>query len=154
MAIKLSKEVIDLINKKGSVKILATIDEQGIAQADEKEYLEVTKDGYIRYLELLETARSYKNFTRSLWFNQKISITIIGENKESYKIIGRPDRIYVCGEAYEEQYKRIRNELGDVDLAAICIVEPEEIYDVTLSRNILTQDIEYPIFKHLDRILK
>ena len=154
MAIKLSKEVIDLINKKGSVKILATIDEQGIAQADEKEYLEVTKDGYIRYLELLETARSYKNFTRSLWFNQKISITIIGENKESYKIIGKPDRIYVSGDVYEEQYKWIRNELGDVDLAAICIVEPEEIYDVTLSRNILTQDIEYPIFKHLDRILK
>jgi len=154
MAIKLSKEVIDLINKKGSVKILATIDEQGIAQADEKEYLEVTKDGYIRYLELLETARSYKNFTRSLWFNQKISITIIGENKESYKIIGKPDRIYVSGDVYEEQYKWIRNDLGDVDLAAICIVEPEEIYDVTLSRNILTQDIEYPIFKHLDRILK
>ena len=154
MAIKLSKDVIDLINKKGSVKILATIDEQGIAQADEKEYLEVTKDGYIRYLELLETARSYKNFTRSLWFNQKISITIIGENKESYKIIGKPDRIYVSGDVYEEQYKWIRNDLGDVDLAAICIVEPEEIYDVTLSRNILTQDIEYPIFKHLDRILK
>ena len=154
MAVELMKEAADLIKLKGTVKILATVDENGIAHADEKNFLEVTEDGNITYPELLETSRSYKNFTRSLWFNRKISVTIIGENGENYKINGRPEKILVCGDLFEEQYKSIRKKLGDVDLAAVCIIKPEEITDVTLSKEILNQGTDKPIFKHLDRLLK
>ncbi len=154
MAAVLKKEIIDLINEKSTVKILATTDADGLPRGDVKEYLTVNTEGKLQYLELLETARSYKNFTRSLWFDQKISVTILGENKESYLIIGKPEKIHISGELYEEQYNYIREYLGDVDLAAVCIIEPLSILDTTLAKNMLEQDAKRPVFRHLDRLIK
>lgn len=154
MVAVLNRDLIDLINKRNTIKILATTDEDGLARAEWKEYLTVNEEGKLQYLELLETARSYKNFVRSLWFDKNISITLLGENQESYLIIGKPEKIHISGELFEEQYIYIREELGDVDLAAVCVIEPISIFDTTLAKRIQSQDSDKPIFRHLDRLIK
>ena len=154
MGIELLEKAAKVISAQSSVKVLATVDSQGLAYAEEKEFLELTKEGNIIFLELLETSRTYKNFTRSLWFNKNISLTVIGEDKTSYRIIGKPVRILVNGAQYESYYKQVRELLGDVDLAAICVLEPVDVSDITLLNEIKKQDKELPIFIHLDRLLK
>jgi hypothetical protein len=41
---------------------------------------------------------------------------------------------------FEIYYKQLRDQLGEVDLAAICVIDPLEIQDITLSNSIELQD--------------
>ena len=154
MAIVLRQEVIDIVSSAETVKILATVDEKKVPYAEEISFAEIRPDGKIQFLELLETARSYKNFTRSLWFGEPITITLIGSDKTSYRIVGIPEQIKVCGDEFEENYRKVRKELGDVDLAAVCIIDPISAEEITLRKKVKEQDEAHPVFKHLDRIAK
>ena len=56
----------------------------------------------LKYIELFESSQSYKNVTGSIRYDKKVSIAVYGENKESYAIIGKPQRINIAGREYEK----------------------------------------------------
>ena len=154
MAIEPSKQLKGLINDFETIKVLATVDENGQPHSVWNQHVNMLEDGRLIYLECLESSRSYKNFTRSLWYDRKVSVTVVGKNGASWQIKGKPDRIIVSGPIFEHHYKKLRERFGDVDLAAVCIIEPEELVDESFDVQFENQEKNYPIFKHLDRLAR
>lgn len=154
MAIELNKQLINLINDYETIKVLATIDEKGQPHSILNQHVNVLEDGRLIYLELLESSRSYKNFTRSLWYDQKVSITVVGKNGANWRIKGKPEKIIVSGPIFEYHYKKIREKFGDFDLAAVCIIEPEDLVEESFGVQFENQQQNCPIFNHLDRLAR
>jgi hypothetical protein len=154
MAIELSTQLVNLINDYETIKVLATVDEKGQPHSILNQHVTVLEDGRLVYLEHLESSRSYKNFTRSLWYDQKVSITVVGKKGASWQIKGKPERIIVSGPIFEYHYKKLREIFGDIDLAAVCIIEPEELIDESFGVQFENQEKDYLIFKHLDRLAR
>lgn len=154
MAVDIKNEVVELFNTQGTVKVLVTLDESGQPHAVVKNSLRFSGDGKLFYLELLESSKSYRNFTRSLWFNQKVTVSAAGENGASYQVKGVPEKILISGPVFEKHYRDIREKPGDVDLAAVCVINPEEVINETFKLRFEEQENRQPVFRHLDRLAK
>jgi hypothetical protein len=154
MAIQLEKEVIELLADKDTVKILTTIDNKGVPHTVIKQSLHLGEDGNLIHRELLESSQTNKNLVRSIWFNHKVAITLKGTDGRSYQIKGKPIRAIISGPVFQEQYLQVRERLGDVDLAAVWIIEPEEIRNETYFVRKNQEEADHPYFKHLDRLAK
>lgn len=154
MTINFEKEVLNLIDDKNTVKLLATVDQDGIPHAVQKQSLYITGDGYLAYLELLETSQTNKNMVSSIWFNQKVTILLSGIGGVSYQIKGRPIKAIISGPVFEKQYIKVGEKLGDSDLAAIWIIEPEHISNQSSSAQKTHEEDAHPFIRHLDRLAK
>lgn len=150
--VKLSQEVIELIKDTETVKVLATIDENGDPHAVFKRSLTVLDDGSIAYSEALESSQSNKNMVRSIWFNKSVSITIRGRNGLSYQIKGEAAKCITTGNIFKQFYIAKRQRSGpESDIAAVWIITPKEIRNETPAVRKEEEEKKHPIFKHLDR---
>lgn len=155
MSETISKELQDIIEDKETLKLVATVGKDGIPHAVYKGSLHVNEDGNIEYYELLESARDNQNFVYSLWFDKKISISILDKNKRSFEIIGKPVRSITSGKKFLDAYANLKNARGNSsDLGAIQIIEIEEIREETYAVRKQEDEEKYPILKHIDRLIK
>ncbi|BBB89617.1 MAG TPA: hypothetical protein PKA28_14295 [Methylomusa anaerophila] len=154
MAVQLDNEVAELLADKETVKVLATIDAQGVPHAVIKQTIHADENGNLVYLELLESSVTNKNLVRSIWFKKKVSIAIKGKTGISYQITGSPIKAVVAGPIFQKHYVSIREKLGDVDLAAVWIIEPEEVRNQTFKVRKSREEEAHPIFIHLDRLAR
>jgi len=150
----MGKEVIELLNDRETVKVLATTDEKGIPHAVFKQSFCLGEDGSLIYLELLESSQSNKNMVRSIWFHRRVAILLKGKNGLSYQVKGRPIKAVISGPLFQKHYAALRESLGDVDLAAVWIIEPEEVINESYSVRKSREEAAHPCFKHLDRLAK
>lgn len=91
---------------------------------------------------------------RSIWFNRKVAIALKGKNGQSYQIVGKPVKAVVAGPIFQKHYVKIREKLGDVDLAAVWVIEAEEVSNQTFAVRKTEEEAAHPNFKHLDRLAK
>lgn len=154
MTIQLEKEVIELLTDKETVKVLSTTDEKGAPHVVVKQSLHLGDDGNLIYLELLESSQTNKNMVRSIWFNRKVAIILKGKSGLSYQIKGKPIKAIISGPEFQKHYVNLRERLGDVDLAAIWVIEPEEVINESYLVRKAQEEATRPYFKHLDRIAK
>lgn len=154
MSIKLESTVVQIIEDKNTLKIVSTVDENGVPNASIKQSLYLNKDGNIEYLELLESSKTNKNLANSIWFDKKVSILLKADGDLSYEVKGKPIKALIAGEIFQEKYVNIREKLGDVDLAAVWIIEPEEVINKSYFFRKDKEELERPYFKHLDRLRK
>jgi hypothetical protein len=154
MAVQLEPKVRELLDDKDTVKVLATTDKNGIPHAVVKQTLHVDEGGRLAYLELLESSRTNRNLVSSIWFNRKVSVVLQGKDGLSFEIIGRPVKTLITGPVFQRHYIAVRENLGDVDLAAVWIIEPEEVNNQTFAARKAQEDARHPIFTHLDRLAK
>lgn len=152
MAIELQKEVVELLQDSETVKVLATVDEKGFPHAVIKQSFELGEDGNLVYLEFFESSRSNKNLVRGIWHNRKVSVTLKGKGDLSYQIKGRPIKSIIAGPVFNEHYLRVRERLGDVGLAAVWIIEPEEVINESFSARLAEEQAAQVFCGHLDRI--
>ncbi|HTP65915.1 MAG TPA: hypothetical protein VMJ66_11035 [Geobacteraceae bacterium] len=154
MAAKLTTEIIDLLGDSETTKVLATLDADGFPHAVVKQSLQPGEDGEIIYLELLESSRTNKNLVRSIWFGQKIAIALKGKDGRSWQVKGKPVRTHITGPLFQEHYTAIRQRLGDVDLAAVWVIEPEEVIEETFAVRKGEEERQHPFFSHLDLLAR
>jgi len=154
MSLQLEEDVVNLLQNKDTIKVLATTNEHGEPHAVVKQSLHLGENGNIVFLELIESSKTSKNLTRSIWFNRKVAVTLVGKDGQSYQIKGTPIKCIVAGKFFEEQYSKIREKLDDADLAAIWIIKPEEVINETYSIRKADEETKHPFFKHLDRLVK
>jgi len=146
-------DIKHIINNPRTLKVLATVDIDGVPYTAVKQTLHVNEDGNVEYVELFESSQSYRNATGSIWYDKKVSIAVYGENKESYTIIGKPQRINIAGREYEKVYTEFLEEKG-FDIAAIITIVPEFIVNQSPEENFAEQEKTRPFFRHLDRLKK
>ena len=154
MAAKLNKEIIALFSNDDTTKVLATVNENGFPHAAAKPFIRVDDDGNLLYLELVESSITQKNLVRSIWFNQKVSISVSDGNGESWQIKGKPVKTLITGPVFLHHYRDVRQRLGDVDLSAVWIIEPEEVINENILFRHADEELAHPLFRHLDRLAK
>jgi len=154
MAAELDKEIVDLIADAESTKVLATLDEHGFPHAVVKQSFQVGEDGNLLYLELLESSRTNRNLVRSIWFDRKVAVTVTGKGGRSYQIKGKPVKAHITGPVFQRHFAEIRERLGDVDLAAVWVIEPEEVIEESFAARQAEEQRKHPVFTHLDRLAK
>lgn len=154
MATKLNEEIIKLFDDDESTKVLATVNELGYPHASAKPFIRVDDDGNLLYLELVESSRTQKNLVRSIWFNNKVSISVSDNDGRSWQIKGRPIKTLITGPIFLHYYRDVRQRLGDVDLSAVWVIEPEEIINENIQVRHSEEERAHPLFRHLDRLIK
>jgi hypothetical protein len=154
MDVRIDKELAKKINAPSTVKAVATVSKDGIPHVVYKGSLRADEEGRIVFYELIESSRNGKNLVYSIWFDKKVAVNILDGEGKSYEIIGRPLQCITCGKQFEDTYKAVRERLGDVDLSAIWIVQPEEIREETFFVRKTQEEESYPIIKHLDRFMQ
>ncbi len=154
MATKLNKEIIALFSSDDSTKVLATVNEQGYPHAAAKPYILVDDDGNLLYLELVESSLTQKNLVRSIWFDQKVSISVSDKSGQSWQIKGKPVKTLITGPVFLHHYRDVRQRLGDVGLSAVWVIEPEEVINENILVRHAEEELAHPVFRHLDRLAK
>jgi len=154
MAAALSKEIIDLLDRDDSIKVLATVNEHGYPHAASKPYIRVDGEGNLLYLELVESSRTQKNLVRSIWFNRKVAVSVSNSKGHSWQIKGKPLKALITGPLYLQHYREVRQRLGDVDLAAVWVIEPEEVINENIFVRHAEEEKAHPLFRHLDRLAR
>jgi hypothetical protein len=149
----IDKALADTINAPDTLKVLATIDKNNVPHVVYKGSLHADENGNLTFLELLESSRSGQNLVHSIWFDKKIAINVLDKDKNSYEIIAKPIRCITCGKEFEQAYENVRARLGDVDLSAIWIAKPEQVTNETYKARLKDEQENYPILKHLDRLV-
>jgi hypothetical protein len=149
---KMDKEFISIINDPSTVKAVGTISKNGVPHVVYKGSVHVDEEGRLVLYELLESSRNGQNLLYSIWFDKKVAVSILDAEKNSYEIVGHPVRCITCGKEFEEVYKKLRTKLGDVELASIWIIEPEEIQNETFDIRKREEETAYPVICHLDRL--
>ena len=154
MPVMLKNEVVELLRESETVKVLATVDENGSPHAVVKQSLQLGEDGNLYYLEFLETSRTNKNLLRSIWFDRRVSVILKGKGDLSYQIKGKPVRSIVAGPVFQEHYLAARRRRPDADPVAVWIIEPLEVVDESFSVRMAEEEALHPLFTHLDRIAR
>lgn len=154
MATKLNKEIIALFSSDDSTKVLATVNEHGYPHAAAIPFIRVDDDGNLLYLELVESSLTQKNLVRGIWFDQKLSISVSDNNGQSWQIKGKPVKTLITGPVFLHHYRDVRQRLGDVDLSAVWVIEPEEVINENILVRHAEEELAHPLFRHLDRLVK
>ena len=154
MATKLSKEIIELLSSDDSTKVLATVNEHGYPHAAVKPFIRVDDDGNLLYLELVESSRTQKNLVRSIWFDHKVAVSVSSRDGRSWQIKGKPVKTLITGPLFLRHYREVRQRLGDMDLSAVWVIEPEEVINENISVRHAEEELAHPLFRHLDRLAK
>lgn len=152
MAAVLTEEIRKLFENQDSVKVLATVNREGVPHVVFKDSLRVTPDGYLTYRELIETSQTNKNMVYSIWFHKTVAVTIT-DGKVSWQIKGIPYRSIIAGRKFERAYREVQKQYGNVDLAAVWLIEPIQVTDQTLEKRREEEEEKHPILKHVDRLV-
>ena len=154
MATKLTQNIIELFDNDNSTKVLATVNEHGHPHAAATPFILVDADGNLLYLELVESSLTQRNLVRSIWFDKKVSVSVSDKLGQSWQIKGKPVKTLITGPVFLYYYQDLRQRLGDVDLSAVWVIEPEEVINENILVRHTEEELLHPLFRHLDRIAK
>ncbi|AJE02161.1 hypothetical protein [Geobacter pickeringii] len=154
MAKKLTKDIIDLIHDPATTTVLATLDGNGFPEAVVTDTIRVDEHGNLLYLELLESSGTNRNLVRSIWFNGRVAVAVGGKAGERWQIKGRPVKTHITGDLFLQHYQEVREQRGDVELAAVWVIEPDEVADERFETRKSEEERAHPSFRHLDRLAR
>lgn len=149
----LGDELVAMLRQYDTVKVLVSADEHGVPEGTVAESLTIGADGTLIYPELLESSATQRNLLRSLWHGGRVSIVVTRET-ESYQIRAIPFKTVVAGPVFQEHYARLRQALGDVDLAALWLLRPEQVIHQSPLVRQEQERTERPFLSHLDRLIQ
>lgn len=148
----LDQKVIDLINDEQTVKMLATVDSDGVPYAEIKQSVHLGRDGSIHLLEFHEYTITGCNLVNSIWFEHPLSIALKGIEGHCVQIKGRAIRAIVAGTVYQDYYKKVRAQYGDIELAAIWVIGVDQVTQQGIVQQPYCNAKDNGPFLHLDRI--
>lgn len=153
MTIQLSDTARGLIADPSAFKALTTVSADGIPHSTIGEWLFVDEDGRLLVLELNERSQTTKNLVHSIWYARSVSILLRGSNGTSIQVRGTPVKAHISGPFFQQHYVAIREQYGDVDLAAVWVIDPVEELDQSREHE-LDQARRLDGFTHLDRLAR
>ena len=149
----ISEELKEIISRPGTLKVVAATDHEGVPHITYKGSLHVENDELVFY-DLLQSSQINKNLVDSIWYDKKVAVNILSEDKRSFHIVGVLDKSVTAGRYFQSIYTSLREKKGDVDLNAIWYIKPEEIKEITFAVRKEEEEREYPILRHIDRLAK
>lgn len=131
---------------------IATLDEGGVPYSVPSPFLALDDLGRLVHLELLETSTTHRNLLRSIWFERPVSVTLTHQDGRVLVVAGRAYKAHVSGPLFSAYYQQVRSSLGDADLAAVWLIEPQQVRDETYRHRKTREEELHPFHRHLDRL--
>lgn len=153
MAAELGEEIIKLLGDPETVKVLATVDREGRPHVAFKGSIHVNGRGQLEYFEIIESSQTNKNLVSSIWFNKPVAVNILGKDKTSFQIKGKPVKALISGREFEGHYRKLKEERG-LDLSTVWIIDAEEVIEETFAKRRSEEEAQHPLFRHLDMLVK
>jgi len=147
----MGNEVLNLLNNGDTVKILVTVDDAGTPHPVVKKSLRCEGDT-ITYIEFLESSRTNRYMTKSIWFNKPVSILILTPDEKSWEITALPVRAIVNGKIFQRYYEEAQKKYNGLDVATVWVLRPLEIREGTLQKRVAEESQNHPYFLHLDKL--
>ncbi|WP_242393815.1 hypothetical protein [Anaeromyxobacter oryzisoli] len=152
-ATSLDPRIPALLADAATVKILATSDRSGRPHATVAPSIHLDDDGRLVHLERLESSGTQRNLVASLWFDRPVAVTV-QRGAEAFEIVGVPVKALVAGPEFRRQYEALRARAPEDDLAAVWLIEPREVTELTHDVRRARQEAERPFLTHLDRLAR
>lgn len=150
--VKLPKEAVELISDPESIKVLATVDEEGNPHVAFKDGLTMLDDGNLAFGEEFEGSQTNVNMVRSIWFDKNVELTVRSRSGTVFQITGKPYRYAHSGPLFKKFYLAEREKRGaDSELAGVWIITPEKVRNETYEVRKKEEDEKHPFFRHFDR---
>jgi hypothetical protein len=154
MPIALSAKLAEALADPGTNKIIASVSPSGEPHSAVKNSLRLRKDGFLDYLEFLETSSANRNLTYALWFGKQVAISVSAPDKSSFLIKAKPCRAIISGREYIERYQELLLQDSQSDLGAVWILDPLEETSQDVSTRRKEEEAKHPLLRHLDRLAK
>lgn len=148
----LNEKIRQLLESPGTYKCIATTSPGGVPHIAYKDSLHIEGSELVFY-DLLQSSQTNKNLVHAIWFDQKVSISLLTEDRDNIQIIGHPVRCVTAGKHFEAVYDELKNQ-GFADLNAIWYIEPEKSRDNSYEARAEYEQKHHPLFQRLDNILK
>lgn len=134
MGIKLDEKLINIINSKSTIKALATVDKNGVPHVTYKGSFQFRNDGTIEFYEIIDTSVTNQNLIASIGFDKVVAVNFLSEEKESYQIKAKIKEAITSGQEFKKANQAIQKRFGDIDIAAVWILEPVEFREENFSK--------------------
>ncbi|TBW36263.1 hypothetical protein EYW49_14245 [Siculibacillus lacustris] len=131
-----------------------TTDEDGTPRPAVSDFIAPGDGGTLLYFEPLESSKTQRNLTRAIWFDRPVSVVVVAADGRRFTARGRPQRAVIAGPRFQAHYAAFRADRGDVDLAAVWVIDVTGVEGLDLGADIATEERERPFFRHLDRIAR
>jgi len=152
MSVNYTRDIRELLVEPTTVGTIATLDESGAPYAVPSPFLRLDAAGRIVHLELLETSTTHRNLLRSIWFDRPVTVTLTGKDGRVVVVKGRVHKAHVSGPFFSDYYREVRELPLDADLAAVWLIEVQEVVDETYALRKAREEQQHPFFMHLDRL--
>jgi len=152
MSTELRQQINKLLSNPATTASIATLNEDGVPWSVPSPFLRLDEQGRLVHLELLETSTTHRNLLRSIWFEQPLSITLTGQDYRVLVITARPYKALISGPVFSSYYSEVGARLGDADLAAVWLLEPQQLRDETYLLRKAREEELHPFHLHLDRL--
>jgi hypothetical protein len=152
MTLSLPADVSRLLSDATTIKALSTVSADGVPHIEIPYALYAGDDGTLHYPELLESSETNRNLVRSIWFDAQVAIVLQSEDGQTIHIKGTVLKLHITGPLFQRHYSAIRDQLGDVDLAGVWVIRPDEIVDQSFAVAQAREAADHPVFVHLDRL--
>jgi hypothetical protein len=133
--------------------VIATLDEDGVPHIEEKRSIELNANGQVVIPEEGEYSRTNLNLVRSLWFDRKAVLHLIGARRR-FEAVLAPYKVHISGPLFESYYRQAIQTSQDHSLSAVWILDLEKVTEETTEvRQQRENEGRLPLV-HLDRIAK
>ena len=141
---------------KETIKIISAVSAKGNPILSIREAIFFNTKGKLVLLESAETSNLNKALTYSLWYSKKIKLIILCKNNARLSINASLIRAIISGKEFERYYLMYTNIYKNRDLSTAWIMNIDEINDISEIEKdvILTEEEQYPMIKHLDKLLE
>jgi hypothetical protein len=153
MSTTLSADFRRLLDDPATRAVLATVDEQGVPHLEEKRTVHLDPEGQIVVAEEGEYSRTNLNLVRSLWFNHKAVLHLLG-TKRRFEVVLRPYKVHISGPVFESYYRKALKQPDGNGLSGVWILRPEAVTEETTEVRVKRENEGRLPLVHLDRIAK
>jgi hypothetical protein len=153
MSTIIDADVRQLLDDPATRAVLATVDEDGVPHLEEKRTVHLDAEGQFLVAEEGEYSRTNLNLVRSLWFDRKAVLHLLG-TKRRFEVVLRPYKVHISGPVFESYYCQALKEPGGNGLSGVWILRPESVTEETTEVRVNRENEGRLPLVHLDRIAK
>jgi hypothetical protein len=151
--ITLPQDLKTLLEDNNAIKVLGTVNGEGVPHVIFKDSITLLEDGNLAYAEELDSSQANKNMVRSIWFDKLVSITV-GKGKKSFQVKAQPVKCAIVGPLFREFLARAKEQRGaDADVQSVWIITPIDCRDQSREVRLEEERKKDPYYNiHLDRL--
>jgi hypothetical protein len=153
MSATITDDFRDVLNDPATRAVIATVDEQGIPHLEEKQTVHLDAHGHIVVAEEGEYSRTNLNLVRSLWFDRKAVLHLLGAQRR-FEVVLRPYKVHISGPVFESYYRNAIAQPNSAGLSGVWILQPETVTEETGDVRAGRENKGRLPLTHLDRIAK